>query len=182
MALAKLHEAADIAIAAPVELAFLFFVMNPEEVGGHDLNAAGFHFQQFVFPLRTRIAGEMELAHHRQPGLAAAGEIPAGSVDFHSLRIRAAHLEMTAQHFGLLRGELDGERGGRIGGRAGREADCECDSQSYGKTVMRNHIHSSSSGRDDSFRHWLGEKSGLLLENLGKMETRSRSEALWRSP
>src|ERR1017187_7357610 len=42
-------------------------MMNPENVGGHDLNATRLHLEQFFAPLILRIACEMEFAHDGRP-------------------------------------------------------------------------------------------------------------------
>ena len=90
---AQLDKMAEIALAGPVELAFDLFVMNPENVGGHNLDAAGLHLEQFLAPILFRIAREVEFAHHWQPGLSIEREVAA--VDSNSVpRGRdAAHVQ-----------------------------------------------------------------------------------------
>ena len=64
---AKLNEMPEIAAAAPIELALDFFVVNPKNIRGDDLDPTGFHLQKFVFPFRFGIAREMKLTHYREP-------------------------------------------------------------------------------------------------------------------
>src|SRR5271155_29780 len=67
----------EISLAGPTELAFDLLMMNPEDVSGNDLHSASFHFQDFFFPVRFGVAGKVELAHHRQPGLGIFNDVAA---------------------------------------------------------------------------------------------------------
>ena len=72
---AELDEAAEIFVAGPVPLAFDFFVMDPDDVGGDDLDAGGFHLEDFGFPLGFGNAGVVDFAHDGEPGFAVEGEV-----------------------------------------------------------------------------------------------------------
>src|ERR1039458_4117491 len=66
---AELGKGAQIALGGPVKLSLDLLVMNPDHVGGDNVHAGGFHLEDFFFPLRSRIAGEMKFAHDWKPGL-----------------------------------------------------------------------------------------------------------------
>ena len=68
---AKLNKFADVAIARPIELPLGFLVVNPDAIHRDDGDAAGFHFDDFIFPFAGRAADVMEFAHDGHPGLAA---------------------------------------------------------------------------------------------------------------
>ena len=72
---AEFDEVAEIFLSGPVPLAFDFFVVDPDEVGGDDLDAGGFHLEDLGFPLGFGDAGVVHLAHDGQPGLAVEGEV-----------------------------------------------------------------------------------------------------------
>ena len=65
---AEFNEMAQVALTGPVELTLDFLVVDPEDVGGDDVNATGFHFEEFFAPLVFGITRVMELAHDRCPG------------------------------------------------------------------------------------------------------------------
>src|SRR5271163_4862273 len=67
----------EISLAGPIELAFDFLVMNPEDVCGDDLHTSSLHFQDFFFPVRFGVAGKVELAHHGQPRLGILNDVAA---------------------------------------------------------------------------------------------------------
>ena len=102
--IAKLDKMTKIALSCPVELAFDLFMMNPEDVGGDHLHAAGLHLEQFLLPVLFRIAREVKLSHDGQPWFSIEQE--AAAVDCQTVpRGRdAAHLEEA----GLGRGRLSG--------------------------------------------------------------------------
>ena len=86
----ELDELMEVSVAGPVELAFDFFVVDPDDVGGDDGDSAGFHFEDFVFPLGMGEADVVEFAHDWDPGFVVLGEVLAVGGDFDSLRIVAA--------------------------------------------------------------------------------------------
>ena len=63
---------AQIALSAPIKLALDLLVMNPDTRRWLDIDPGGLHLEDFVFPLRSRIAREVKFAHHRQPRLSVA--------------------------------------------------------------------------------------------------------------
>jgi len=73
----KLHETAQVARTGPVEHAALGLVVIPEDIARDDADATGAHLAQFHLPLVGRVARVVELAHHRQPGLAIQLDIAA---------------------------------------------------------------------------------------------------------
>src|SRR3974377_428477 len=66
---AGLHKPAQIALAHPVEAPLDLFMVIPEHVGSDDVDACRLYLREFALPLGSRVAGVMELAHDRQPGL-----------------------------------------------------------------------------------------------------------------
>ena len=66
---AGLQEASQIPAAGKIPLSLLFFVVNPEHVGGDDAHASGFHFQELLLPVLRLISGKMKLSHHRKESL-----------------------------------------------------------------------------------------------------------------
>ena len=110
----RLDEAAQLARAGPVPLAFDLLVVNPENVGGDDVDAAGLHLEQFVAPLGGGGAGVVEFSHHRRPRLAVEEQAAAVGRDGGAGRVaRGAHGEPDLLRSGW--GEGDGERVGRLG-------------------------------------------------------------------
>ena len=71
---AELDKGAEVAAAGPIELAFDLLLMNPDDVGGDDLNAGGLHLEDFFFPLGLGIARVVKLSHDGQPGSSIEGE------------------------------------------------------------------------------------------------------------
>ena len=72
---AELDEVAEVFVAGPVPLAFDLFVVDPDEVGGDDLDAGGLHLEDFGFPLGFGDAGVVDFAHDGEPGFAVEGEV-----------------------------------------------------------------------------------------------------------
>ena len=70
----ELGEGAQVALSAPIELAFDLLVMDPDDAGS-------LHLEDFVLPLRPWIARKVKLSHDGQPGLAVAGEVAAVDAD-----------------------------------------------------------------------------------------------------
>ncbi len=75
----QVDETPQVAPAAPVEATLLGLVVVPEDVAGDDVDAARLHAAQLVGPFAFGAARVVELAHHRQPGLAVA--LDEGAVD-----------------------------------------------------------------------------------------------------
>ncbi|MNM85261.1 hypothetical protein D3C81_973710 [compost metagenome] len=65
----------QIAVTAPIEHAFFFLVVIPENVGCDEMNAAGFHFQQLFLPMQIRETGKMKLPDDGNKRLSVAGHI-----------------------------------------------------------------------------------------------------------
>ena len=110
----EFDKTAHVALPRPVKLALDFFVVNPEDVGRDHLDPACLHFQNFFFPSGFRIAGEMEFAHHRKPGLAIAREIAA--VGGENVAVRGLSANGKAQGFRGL-GPIDSVDYDRDGSR-----------------------------------------------------------------
>ena len=84
---ARLEKLFQVALAGPIPLAFDFLMMNPENVGRHDVHAAGLHLEQFVAPLGLRHARVVHFAHHgknrpvvEQQAAAVQGDRVAGGI------------------------------------------------------------------------------------------------------
>jgi hypothetical protein len=97
---AQLDKAAEVALAGPVELALHLFMVNPEDVGGDDVDARRLHLEDLVFPLRWRIAREVELAHDGKPGLAVEHEIAAVHLEGVAIRGCATHVKVAGLRWG----------------------------------------------------------------------------------
>ena len=112
-----LNKTAQIALARPVELTFNFFVMNPKNVGGHDVHAAGLHLEQFFAPLIFGAARVVKLAHHRRPRTAIKKQAVSVKRERGSIgRGCRAHVERFGWCGGGIghgNGELIGESNGR---------------------------------------------------------------------
>ena len=68
MLFTKLNKFSQIAASVEPESSFLFFVMNPEHIGGNYIDAAHFHLNQFIFPSCIRHSGIMELSANSKKG------------------------------------------------------------------------------------------------------------------
>src|ERR1700722_4027740 len=100
-------------------------MMNPENIGGHDVNATSLHLKQFFAPLILRTACEVEFAHDGRPWLsveqqAAAIQRQRGAVG----AIRCAHFE-TFSYRRLWAGNGDGVAV-RNGNRRGKNGKARC--------------------------------------------------------
>ena len=69
MLAAQQEKIAQVPVSLKIPDARFLLVVDPENVGGYDLHAARLHFEQFGFPAGFVIAGKMEFAHDREPGL-----------------------------------------------------------------------------------------------------------------
>lgn len=76
--LAQIDEMPQIPVTAPVEDALLFFMVIPEHVRRHDVNAARLHLQQLFFPVKIGKSGIVEFAHYGDPRLSILGHVIAG--------------------------------------------------------------------------------------------------------
>ena len=92
--LARQQKGADVPVAGEVEPAFLLLVVNPEQVGGHHGDAAGFHLAQLPVPVRPGAAGEVELSHNGDPGLAVPLQVEVVHVDAPALGVGAAQVQV----------------------------------------------------------------------------------------
>ena len=63
---AHVEETAQVAVAVPVPPSLLWFVVNPETVGGNDGDAASLHFLYFPSPFPFGHPGIVYLSHHGQ--------------------------------------------------------------------------------------------------------------------
>src|SRR5436190_11570799 len=68
--------------------------MDPEDVRGHNLDAAGLHLEQFFAPLTFGVTREMKFAHRRRPSFAVPQKTLAVDEQGGAIRpVRFAHLE-----------------------------------------------------------------------------------------
>ena len=127
------HEIADGEIAGETEFALDFFVMDPEEIGGNDVDAARFQFRELGGPLVAGDARKMQFAHDRDPRLAVAHEVQAVDADLAAGRILSAEIQVVREDFrfgvGLeraadRRGGVQG--GGGLGGESGIGGGEDC--------------------------------------------------------
>ncbi len=101
----QLDERADVAVAVEAELAAVLLVVVPEQVGRDDADAPGPHVEEPLPPRLAGAAGEVHLAHDREPGTAAAHQMGARGGDPVRLPLGLAHPEMAAER---LRGRAQG--------------------------------------------------------------------------
>jgi hypothetical protein len=77
----SLRKRAQIALSRPVELALDFLMVNPDDVGGDNVDPGRLHLEDLFVPARRRVAREVELPHHREPRLAVQAEETAVQAD-----------------------------------------------------------------------------------------------------
>ena len=129
---AELDELAKVSIAGPIELAFDFLVIDPDNVGGDDGDSPGFHLEYFIFPLLMGNTDVMELAHDRNPGIGVFGEVSAVDADLDALGIFPAHLEVAGGWSNDGTGNIGEESACGESGRGGSGVICAaagCDEQ-----------------------------------------------------
>nr|GEU28584.1 hypothetical protein [Tanacetum cinerariifolium] len=109
---AQLQEAAQVAAVGPVELAGLFLVVVPDDVAGHHGDAGRLHLAQRQFPVCGRRARVVEFAHHGEPRLAVARQIPAVGVQALAARRHGRPLLQVPEHrCGHRRAGVDAKHG-----------------------------------------------------------------------
>jgi len=106
---AELDEVAEVAAAGPVELAFNLFMVDPEDIGGDDVDAARLHLENFILPLVLGNAGVMDLAHHRQPRFAVKHKVAAVHLDRVPSRRRPTHMQVAGLGRGDGSARVDGD-------------------------------------------------------------------------
>ena len=107
-------------------------MMNPENVGRHDVHAAGLHLEQFIAPLGLRHARVVHFAHHRKHRLAVEQQAAAVQGDFVAGGI-CGRAEFEIARFGGLRrldrgrNDIGAERNGKhqARGGGGKQQLCE---------------------------------------------------------
>ena len=104
--IAYLQEFAQVAIAAPVPLAFFLFVVNPEDVGGDDGDAAGSHLLNLAPPFMLGHTAVVYLAHDGQDVLAADDEAAAVNLECDAVRVGAG---AEAERFLCRKGDCSNE-------------------------------------------------------------------------
>ena len=60
--MAQFYEFSEIPASAEIKFIFNFFMMVPENIGSHNINAIHLHFDDFIFPACVRHPGKMEFA------------------------------------------------------------------------------------------------------------------------
>ena len=80
-------------------------MMIPKKIRRHSGDASGLDLEQFLLPKTLVIAGRVELAHDRQPGLSIPFQPAAIDGNAISGGIRAAHLKVPPQRLGKNGGE-----------------------------------------------------------------------------
>jgi len=143
---AELDEVAKVAAAAPVEVAFDLFVVDPDDVGGDDVDAGGLHLEDLVLPLRLGEPGEVEFAHDREPGLAVEHKIAAIHLERVAVGGDAAEMEVAGLGSGDRGGGVDGDEilsgrglrdGARREGRGGKNEVREKGSKLHGLRALQ---------------------------------------------
>ena len=85
---AKLRKSPQVALPGEIPHALCFFMVNPEDVGCNQRDAACFHFAKFPLPVLPAIAGKLKLARNGKPRLAVSRQIAA--VDRNRVSCRSA--------------------------------------------------------------------------------------------
>ena len=96
-ALCVQHKGADVAVAGKIQLSFLLLMVDPEQVGGNQINAAGLHLAKLAVPVFTVVAHKMIFPHDRQPRAGVALKIAARHGNLLSLGVAAAKMQVPAQ-------------------------------------------------------------------------------------
>src|ERR1043165_3768883 len=76
--LAYLQKSPQILVSRPIKYPFLFFYMNPEDVGSDDGNTASLDFPQFIRPILTWKTRKVKFPHDGNGWLAIARHIVVG--------------------------------------------------------------------------------------------------------
>ena len=118
---AQRHKPVQIAVARPDEMAFVFLMVIPENVGRDDADAGHLHLLQFLLPVAVGKAREMKFAHHRQPRLSVQRQVAAVDSDRASRRRRTrSEVEIAGFRCGGLLAGVDRKHCGRCARRTYR--------------------------------------------------------------
>ena len=96
-ALCVQHKGADVAVAGKIQLSFLLLMVDPEQVSGDQINAAGLHLAKLAVPVFPVVAHKMVFPHDRQPRAGVALKIAARHGNLLSLGVAAAKMQVPAQ-------------------------------------------------------------------------------------
>jgi hypothetical protein len=87
---AERHKGAQVAVAFPAKAALLLLVVDPEDIGGEDVDAAQLDLDDLGLPLAGGAARVVELAADAKEGLAVQLHIVVGEADAVAAGVDAA--------------------------------------------------------------------------------------------